>query len=104
MHTALLCIPQTTKHIKKEGRETTLPLVVLAENRTPEREREKRENKKILRKEKGWRKEAEDVCKDMKREKEKRRLNFRARDTEELERGSLVWQRRGLCLNRIGSC
>lgn len=70
MHRALLCSPQNYKTHQKEGRETTLPLVVLAGNRTPEREREsKRESKKMLRKEKGWRKEAEEVCKDMKREK-----------------------------------
>lgn len=27
----------------------------------------------------------------------------RAKDTEELERGSLVWQRRGFCLDWTGS-
>lgn len=55
--------PPNYKTHQKEGRETTLPLVVLAGNPTPERERKReRENKKILRK------EAEEACKDMKRE------------------------------------
>lgn len=54
-------LPPNYKTHQKEGRETTLPLVVLAGNPTPERE------KKILRKAKGWRKEAEEVCKDMER-------------------------------------
>lgn len=35
-------LPQTTKHIKKKGRETTLPLVVLAGNLTPEREKSRK--------------------------------------------------------------
>lgn len=62
-------LPSNYNTHQKEGRETTLPLVVLAGNPTPEKDREK-ENKMFFEERKGCWKGIEEVCKDMKKEKE----------------------------------
>lgn len=79
---------KTTKILQKEkGRESTLPLVALAENSAREGEREFN----------GFGKEeAEEGCKVTWREK-------KIKKGEELQRGSLFWQRRGFCLDMISS-